>query len=242
MHPSREDYGRLIEDPNPIRVGDYWHVPGQKGQYKVIGSRDGHIVTEFHDDAPAIEVLWSRTRFLEVCEINPGGTMVPTDPFAPGGVADQIAANMAEIGSAIDKHAAHAWKLHAASLAADMLSELGYAFDGQCWTPGTSVVPSLTKPVPGYELLADVLDRAYHQAASGKGSERHAEGNEPFDEQVMQDMARRFGVGSLLGQAFKKSHESQRLPLDRGVRELLGAINYLAGAVIRREMDEGSAA
>ena len=90
---------------------------------------------------------------------------------------------------------------------------------------------------PGYEKLADVLQRAFDQAAKGKGLERHASG-EPFHEQVMQVGARKFGVGSLLFQAFKKSEESQRLPLDRGVAELLGAINYLAGAVIAREAAE----
>lgn len=89
---------------------------------------------------------------------------------------------------------------------------------------------------PGYEKLADVLQRAFDQAASGKGKERHAQG-EPFHEQVMQIGARKFGVGSLLFQAFKKSEESQRLPLDRGVNELLGAIVYLAGAVIAREAE-----
>ena len=88
--------------------------------------------------------------------------------------------------------------------------------------------------VPGYDSLASVLRRAYAQAATGKGAERHAQG-EPFDHQVMQDMARRFGIGALLGQAFKKSEESQRLPRDRAVAELLGAINYLAGAVIALE-------
>lgn len=89
---------------------------------------------------------------------------------------------------------------------------------------------------PGYEKLADVLNRAYNQAATGKGNERHANG-EPFHEQVMQIGANKFGVGSLLFQAFKKSEESQRLPHDRAVAELLGAINYLAGAVIRMEED-----
>lgn len=89
---------------------------------------------------------------------------------------------------------------------------------------------------PGYELLANVLQRAYDQASKGKGKERHAN-SDPFENQVMQDGARRFGTGALLFQAFKKSEESQRLPLDRGVNELLGAIVYLAGAVIRREAD-----
>lgn len=87
---------------------------------------------------------------------------------------------------------------------------------------------------PGYNMLAEVLVRAYNQAAVGKGHERHSNG-EPFDEQVMADMARRFGVGALLAQAFKKSEESQRLPHDRSIAELLGAINYLAGAIIHME-------
>lgn len=98
-----------------------------------------------------------------------------------------------------------------------------------------------TEPImsaPGYEKLADVLQRAYGQAAHGKGKERHQVAGEPFEEQVMQDMARRFGVGSLLGQAFKKSEESQRLAHDASVRELLGAIVYLAGAVIAKERSQ----
>ena len=132
-----------------------------------------------------------------------------------------------------------------ATLAEETLSALGWTFDGQAWTEQPRielVAPTPTMQEPGYELLAYVLERAYNQAALGKGKERHANG-EPFDEQVMQDGARRFGVGALLFQAFKKSEESQRLPLDRGVNELLGAIVYLAGAVIRREADarEGSA-
>ncbi len=97
-----------------------------------------------------------------------------------------------------------------------------------------AVGPIYYMSVLGYESLAGVLKRAYDQAATGKGAERHAQG-EPFDQQVMQDMARRFGVGALLGQAFKKSEESQRLPKERAVAELLGAINYLAGAVIALE-------
>lgn len=86
--------------------------------------------------------------------------------------------------------------------------------------------------VPGYERLAAVLDDAYAQAAKGKGAERHAYEGEAFHDQVMADMAKRFGMGALLGQAFKKSEESQRLPYDAARKELLGAINYLAGAVI----------
>lgn len=102
----------------------------------------------------------------------------------------------------------------------------------------TPIKPTVAKmpvmSVHGYEKLQDVLERAYLQAATGKGKERHAN-DEPFHEQVMQTGAQRFGHGALLFQAFKKSEESQRLPLDRAVNELLGAINYLAGAVIALE-------
>lgn len=102
---------------------------------------------------------------------------------------------------------------------------------------GVKVQPCVTIGEPGYELLADVLARAFDQAARGKGRERHSQG-EPFQDQVMQDGARRFGTGALLFQAFKKSEESQRLPTDRAVAEMLGAIVYLAGAVIAREREE----
>jgi hypothetical protein len=88
--------------------------------------------------------------------------------------------------------------------------------------------------VSGYEKLDDVLARAYRQASAGKGVERHAAG-EPFHEQPMQIISDLVGVGFCIGQAIKKAHESQRLPHDRAVAELLGAINYLAGAVIYME-------
>lgn len=92
---------------------------------------------------------------------------------------------------------------------------------------------------PGYEPLAKVLHQAYSQAAFGKGKERHACG-EPFTGQVMLEGANRFGVGALLFQAFKKSEESQRLPHDRAVAELLGAIVYLAGAVVALERKQSA--
>lgn len=125
-------------------------------------------------------------------------------------------------------------------MAADMLSDLGWHFDGTTWVQDVEVdnerlrLTDIDMNERGYESLADVLQRAYDQAAKGKGKERHARG-EPFDEQVMQQGAQRFGVGSLLFQAFKKSEESQRLPQDRAINELLGSIVYLAGAVIALE-------
>lgn len=88
---------------------------------------------------------------------------------------------------------------------------------------------------PGYESLAAVLQAAYDQAATGKGAERHAN-DLPFHEQPMQQIARRRGIGFLLGQADKKTEEAQGM-LERGERdawrrEILGAINYLAGALV----------
>lgn len=88
-----------------------------------------------------------------------------------------------------------------------------------------------------YKSLSDVLDRAYAQAATGKGHERHG-GGKPFDKQPMQDLMQLYGVGFALGQAAKKAQESQRMDNDAAVRELLGAINYLAGAVIFLESGE----
>lgn len=91
-------------------------------------------------------------------------------------------------------------------------------------------------PAPaGYECLADVLDAALMQAASGKGAERHA-GGHPFATQPMQEITRMVGIGFPLGQAMKKSQEAgtmaSRGQADAARRELLGAINYLAGAVL----------
>ena len=88
--------------------------------------------------------------------------------------------------------------------------------------------------VAGYEALESVLARAYEQAASGKGAERHAQA-QPFDEQPMQKLIALYGPGFALGQAGKKSQEAMRMDTPAAVRELLGAINYLAGAVIYLE-------
>lgn len=93
---------------------------------------------------------------------------------------------------------------------------------------------------PGYEKLADVLRRAYDQAAHGKGRDRHAN-SRPFHEQPMQDLIRLHGVGFATGQASKKAGEALGLPtLERQVAELLGAIVYLSGAVIALEAAAGN--
>lgn len=91
-------------------------------------------------------------------------------------------------------------------------------------------------PAPaGYEDLAEVLDCALMQASSGKGADRHA-GDRPFATQPMQEITRMVGIGFPLGQAMKKAQEAgtmaSRGQTDAARRELLGAINYLAGAVL----------
>lgn len=88
--------------------------------------------------------------------------------------------------------------------------------------------------VPGYEELLNVLVRALDQAQFGKGNERHADGN-PFTEQPMQQLIALYGQGFALGQAGKKMQESQRMERVAAVRELLGAIVYIAGSIIALE-------
>jgi len=104
---------------------------------------------------------------------------------------------------------------------------MGAPANDNCTSEGFAV----TMDAMGYSSLARVLGRAFEQAARGKGKERHA-GELPFDQQPMQTLCCLYGVGFALGQAAKKTQEAQRLPRDRAVAELLGAINYLAGAVI----------
>lgn len=84
---------------------------------------------------------------------------------------------------------------------------------------------------PGYETLATVLDNALYQAQSGKGEERHAN-SLPFDQQPMQRLIQSYGVGFALGQAAKKGEEAQGLQPGHDIAELLGAIVYLAGAIV----------
>lgn len=87
-----------------------------------------------------------------------------------------------------------------------------------------------------YSTLRNVLDRAFEQASSGKGQERHGQ-NLPFDKQPMQQIQDLVGEGFALGQAIKKMQESQRLSHDAAIRELLGAINYIAGVIIHKERE-----
>lgn len=95
-------------------------------------------------------------------------------------------------------------------------------------------------PDPKYRALARVLVHAYEQAACGKGSQRHSTG-QAFDRQPILEIERQVGGGFCVGQAMKKAQESTRMGNDAAVRELLGAINYLAAAVIAIEEKNGGA-
>lgn len=87
--------------------------------------------------------------------------------------------------------------------------------------------------VPGeYISLGLVMQSALDQASNGKGRERHASEGEAYEDQIICEVARRVGLGYPLGQAVKKIYESQRIGGDAGVQELLGALNYVAAAVI----------
>lgn len=96
-----------------------------------------------------------------------------------------------------------------------------------------------------YAGLHGVLSDAYHQAAGGKGKERHAT-DEPFEDQPIMVITRLLAdhpVAALGYQAIKKTVEAGRLHRTKGpdaaIRELHGAINYLAAMVIRvREMGD----
>jgi len=88
-----------------------------------------------------------------------------------------------------------------------------------------------------YKSLKDILNLAYLQASEGKGKERHAKEGQAFEDQPICSIARDLedvGIGFQLGQAKKKIIESQRLAQfpGRSIAELLGAINYIAGAII----------
>lgn len=96
---------------------------------------------------------------------------------------------------------------------------------------------------PGYESLVDVLSRALEHASVGKGQQRHAHKDEAFEDQKICQINRWLrGPEGALFQAVKKTLEAKRLEGKAAVHELLGAINYLAAAVIvieGKESDKG---
>jgi hypothetical protein len=86
---------------------------------------------------------------------------------------------------------------------------------------------------PNYVSLKKVLEKAYTQAAHGKGAERHARGN-PFEEQHMQTISTLLDTDrGMAFQAIKKLTEGLDMTdPDARERELLGAINYIAGIIV----------
>lgn len=101
-------------------------------------------------------------------------------------------------------------------------------------TPEGKCLPAQVDPQ--YGELARVLGEALGQAQDGKGKERHAGTGQNFEDQQIVQLGEWMGTtGFAIGQACKKSIESTRLPKDRAIAELLGAINYLAAAVIQLE-------
>jgi hypothetical protein len=98
----------------------------------------------------------------------------------------------------------------------------------------------LPEPVDArYASLERVLSLALEQAAEGKGADRHGNGN-PFDVQPMMEIGRMVGMGFCLGQAMKKAQEASRMDSEAAKRELLGAINYLAGAYLLLEENDAT--
>lgn len=92
-----------------------------------------------------------------------------------------------------------------------------------------------------YSTLRTVLDAAYDQAANGKGKERHnITGQTPFDRQRMQTVSELVGSpDGMTYQAIKKLTEGLGHPtFELKKRELLGAINYIAGIIIFLERQE----
>lgn len=92
----------------------------------------------------------------------------------------------------------------------------------------------IRRVLPGYELLANVLDEALAQAQVGKGKQRHANLGEAFHDQQIVKLGEWMGGSTAfcVGQACKKALESTRLRDADAEVDLLGAINYLAAAVI----------
>ena len=84
-----------------------------------------------------------------------------------------------------------------------------------------------------YRSLAGILVEAYNQAQSGKGKERHAN-DLPFVDQPMQAISHLLDSDKGMAyQACKKIVEATNMQsLPAFEREILGAINYLAGMII----------
>lgn len=99
----------------------------------------------------------------------------------------------------------------------------------------------MSMTTPGYEVLADVLQAAYDQAAHGKGAERHARGN-AFEDQHMQTISTLLGShDGMAFQAIKKLTEGLAFTNHgQRERELLGVIVYVAGIIVWHREQHGA--
>lgn len=90
--------------------------------------------------------------------------------------------------------------------------------------------------------LENVFEEALDQVNQGKGNERHGNGQD-FMQQPWVGITKTHGVGFLTGQAQKKIMEAVANKEDTNYlwykREILGAINYLAMALLYEENDVG---
>ncbi len=91
--------------------------------------------------------------------------------------------------------------------------------------------------VSGYEVLADVLAKAYDQAARGKGVQRHGLGKPYLENPIIKEVIE-LGPASLVYQVRKKSREAMNLPFNMAKEEMLGAIVYAAALYIYYDIKE----
>jgi len=100
----------------------------------------------------------------------------------------------------------------------------------------------MTEPNENYESLHRVLMQALDQAQSGKGKERHADGNR-FENQPICVIGRRKGYGFTEGQVWKKILEVDNLlTIDAKIREMLSIIVYAAADIILLEEEKAKTA
>lgn len=112
------------------------------------------------------------------------------------------------------------------------LERAEYSEPQEAVDPQLKVFPKFTLD-EDYRSLAGILVDAYHQAQSGKGKERHANGL-AFEGQPMQTISGMLDSDKGMAyQACKKIVEATNMQsLPAFEREILGAINYLAGMII----------
>ena len=130
-------------------------------------------------------------------------------------------------------------ELHHISSIAKGLILAGYPLERAEYSEPQEAVDPQLKAFPkftmdeDYRSLAGVLAEAYHQAQSGKGKERHANGL-AFEAQPMQTISGMLDSDKGMAyQACKKIVEATNMQSPPAFeREILGAINYLAGMII----------